>query len=310
MFYNFLWTILFYNHIFFATTFHKSKRKHKMSSSSCCSSSSSSPSTQLLWLCPCAKEKPICKECVSTCHCDHHDIVHLGTKRNTICQCQSTTPKDTPIEDENFRGLFCRCHTEWDAQKEDLTEWAQETMHQCEVCTEWFHRKCMILGQGLEEEFFLQNDKKEEEEEVEDAYRVFLCRDCLLKYSWLANSIANKAPFCLSSSSSSPPQLNNVNDTFIPTALSDVVCQCPACMILYPKMAPWILDPLQSDNDDVEFDVDVAVDTVNEFIDAMTLPRIAQIMEKVLENNVVPRAGARSRRCKEGWVLCKFSKTC
>jgi hypothetical protein len=38
---------------------------------------------------------------------------------------------------QNYKGLFCICHSSYDEEDED------RTMFQCEICQDWFHDTCI-----------------------------------------------------------------------------------------------------------------------------------------------------------------------
>ncbi|VDB99561.1 unnamed protein product [Peniophora sp. CBMAI 1063] len=107
---------------------------------------------QAVYLCKtCAVPRGVCTACSVACHTDHEQL-ELFPKRAFRCDCpthalsHACTLHKTPEEvnegnvyGQNFRGLFCRCGREYNAEEE------KETMIQCLACEDWFHESCLNL---------------------------------------------------------------------------------------------------------------------------------------------------------------------
>ena len=99
------------------------------------------PIRQAVYLCKtCAVPRGVCAACSVACHTDHEQL-ELFPKRAFRCDCpthaiaHACTLHKTPEEvnegnvyGQNFRGLFCRCGREYNAEEE------KETMIQCLAC--------------------------------------------------------------------------------------------------------------------------------------------------------------------------------
>lgn len=94
-----------------------------------------------------------CLGCSMNCHLDHH-VVELWTKRKFKCDCGNSKWRGTNHSEcvlsckkdavnvlnrynHNFIGKYCYCHREYCA--------AEEAMHQCLLCQDWFHETCIIV---------------------------------------------------------------------------------------------------------------------------------------------------------------------
>ncbi|OCH93166.1 hypothetical protein OBBRIDRAFT_790489 [Obba rivulosa] len=107
---------------------------------------------QAVYLClTCAVPRGICSACSIACHTEHEQL-ELFPKRNFRCDCPTSAlacpcmlhktlepANEANGYGQNFRGVFCRCGREYDAQKEI------ETMIQCLACEDWFHESCLNL---------------------------------------------------------------------------------------------------------------------------------------------------------------------
>ncbi|OCF38488.1 hypothetical protein I317_07730, partial [Kwoniella heveanensis CBS 569] len=107
-------------------------------------------------------EKGVCYGCSISCHAEHR-LVELWTRRHFRCDCPTTStqpepaststrkctlypPEKQPQEPneentytQNFKGKFCRCGREYDAETET------EAMICCMACEDWFHESCLNL---------------------------------------------------------------------------------------------------------------------------------------------------------------------
>ena len=94
-------------------------------------------------------EAGVCYSCSIRCH-GSHNVVELFQKRNFVCDCgnrkfrepctllsvkEPTNPSNT--YNHNYVGRYCRCDTFYDPEKEE------STMHQCALCEDWFHARCL-----------------------------------------------------------------------------------------------------------------------------------------------------------------------
>ncbi|WWC61214.1 uncharacterized protein I303_103794 [Kwoniella dejecticola CBS 10117] len=118
---------------------------------------------QSVWSCLDCGEKGVCYGCSISCHSEHR-LVELWTRRSFRCDCPTTTtqPEPTPSKKRrrcqlyppeaqpqeaneknhythNFKGKFCRCGREYDAETET------EAMICCIACEDWFHESCLNL---------------------------------------------------------------------------------------------------------------------------------------------------------------------
>ncbi|ODO11468.1 hypothetical protein I350_00248 [Cryptococcus amylolentus CBS 6273] len=109
--------------------------------------------------------KGVCYGCSISCHGDHK-LVELWTKRFFRCDCPTTSMQPEPLAGNqvkrrrctlnppeiqpqspnhknkythNFKGEFCRCGRDYDAETEE------EAMLSCLGCEDWFHESCLNL---------------------------------------------------------------------------------------------------------------------------------------------------------------------
>ncbi|WWC69546.1 uncharacterized protein I206_103488 [Kwoniella pini CBS 10737] len=122
---------------------------------------------QSVWACLDCGEKGVCYGCSISCHSEHR-LVELWTRRSFRCDCPTTStqpelsppkkrrrcqlypPQAQPQEEndknhysQNFKGKFCRCGREYDAETET------EAMICCIACEDWFHESCLNLRPAL-----------------------------------------------------------------------------------------------------------------------------------------------------------------
>ncbi|WVN85258.1 uncharacterized protein L203_100403 [Cryptococcus depauperatus CBS 7841] len=120
---------------------------------------------QSVWACLDCEEKGICYGCSISCHGEHH-LVELWTKRSFRCDCPTSSmqpetqdglkrrrcslnpPETQPMVcnkknrySKNFKGKFCRCGRDYDAEVET------EAMIYCIACEDWLHESCLNLRQ-------------------------------------------------------------------------------------------------------------------------------------------------------------------
>lgn len=136
----------------------------------------------------------VCYSCSIQCH-TKCDLSELFNKRNFSCDCGTERQKseikscrlrknDSPdIPDysnrygQNFKGLFCICQKEYDAE-------ADTTMFQCvlglECNEEWYHDYC-IMGYSEEPS---ESEKNKSLARVLDtgSFSAFICWKCVSKY--------------------------------------------------------------------------------------------------------------------------------
>ncbi|WRT67041.1 uncharacterized protein IL334_004007 [Kwoniella shivajii] len=125
---------------------------------------------QSVWSCLDCGEKGVCYGCSISCHAEHR-LVELWTRRTFKCDCPTKStqpepkskfesghpakrrrrcnlypPESQPQEPnernhytQNFKGKFCRCDREYNAETET------EAMICCIACEDWFHESCLSL---------------------------------------------------------------------------------------------------------------------------------------------------------------------
>ncbi|WVQ98647.1 hypothetical protein IAU59_005778 [Kwoniella sp. CBS 9459] len=133
---------------------------------------------QSVWSCLDCGEKGVCYGCSISCHAEHR-LVELWTRRHFRCDCPTTStqpqpnaaltsdsssstsfpltstkrrkctlyppdkqpqePNEENAYTQNFKGKFCRCGREYDAETET------EAMVCCIACEDWFHESCLNL---------------------------------------------------------------------------------------------------------------------------------------------------------------------
>ncbi|KAK8869888.1 hypothetical protein IAR55_000456 [Kwoniella newhampshirensis] len=121
---------------------------------------------QSVWSCLDCGEKGVCYGCSISCHAEHR-LVELWTKRSFRCDCPTTStqpepdpsssntrrrrctlnppeaqpqlPNEKNVYSKNFKGQFCRCGREYDAETET------EAMICCIACEDWLHETCLNL---------------------------------------------------------------------------------------------------------------------------------------------------------------------
>ncbi|THU85132.1 hypothetical protein K435DRAFT_783431 [Dendrothele bispora CBS 962.96] len=165
------------------------------------------PLRQAIYLClTCPEARGICPACSIVCHTDHEQI-ELFPKRNFHCDCPTRAIAHPcglhtilePVNEsntygQNFKGLFCRCHRTYDANKE------KETMIQCLACEDWFHESCCNLRErpSSRQPSPERKDDETKEDNDDDAlsttssglpppligpsdYDTFICGECVAK---------------------------------------------------------------------------------------------------------------------------------
>lgn len=128
----------------------------------------------------------VCTACCLSCH-EGHEIVELWTKRNLRCDCGNSkfgeffckilASKDAEnsnnVYNHNFKGTYCTCNLPYpDPNAEEQVE-----MIQCCICEDWFHEEHIGLS---------STDKIPRDEDGEPLFEDFICRDCAVVCSFLA----------------------------------------------------------------------------------------------------------------------------
>ncbi|WWD01501.1 hypothetical protein V866_008445 [Kwoniella sp. B9012] len=118
---------------------------------------------QSVWSCLDCGEKGVCYGCSISCHSEHR-LVELWTRRSFRCDCPTSSTQPEPVPPakrrrcglypphqqpqepneknkytQNYKGKFCRCGKEYDAETET------EAMICCIACEDWFHESCLNL---------------------------------------------------------------------------------------------------------------------------------------------------------------------
>ncbi|KAJ3378209.1 hypothetical protein HDU84_007831 [Entophlyctis sp. JEL0112] len=162
------------------------------------------PHAQEVYSClDCCFPALVCYACFVRCH-TRHDAVHLGVRRNFLCQCVAIPDSKCELaarcsdsaqhlshsnsfDKDVFLGLFCFCKTKY----KDDDEPADSFMLQCCLCENWFHDRCI-------------KDCPDENSVGE-----FICKNCVAAnlFLWLYSdqSVSEKFEFIVDS----PSQENN-----------------------------------------------------------------------------------------------------
>jgi len=220
----------------------------------------------------------ICYACSLNCH-DGHDLVELYTKRQFTCDCGNSkfTSKCKLFENKspvnsrnsynhNFDGIYCTCRkpyppveAENDETKDD--EETDDGMHQCMICEDWFHLKCIADAESELEELRRKIDESTE----------LVCKECVRRLPFLrlcehlsSSSSTDEEPSVSEtpSSSSNNPEAKNRDCQLIKHKESfdysplpartlclalgwrDNLCRCYKCQLLYEaNKASFLLNP-------------------------------------------------------------------